>query len=143
MPGAVAQHRGHWRQQHGRFVEFQARIGDAEIIDPTDLWEQPENLPERIADADKQHAHDQPVQPGIGHEGRENLRIEYRHQEHDEDQEYDHAPEKYLGSGEAYMSWFRCHERHFTFCPAKTLGPELIISHHCEPSKKKPLMTKT
>ena len=55
MPGAVAQHGGHRREQNGGgLVGGDAGIGDAEIVDPVDLGIEPEHLAEGIDGADDQ-----------------------------------------------------------------------------------------
>ena len=66
---AVAEDRRHRRQQHRRPVDREAGIGEPEAVDPGDFGEQPDHLPERQQDADQQHADDQAVEAGIGHEG--------------------------------------------------------------------------
>ena len=69
MRGRTRQQRLHRRKQH--------RLGDfgagAEGIDPADLAEQPDDLQEGQQDADDQNAEDQPVEAGIGGEGRRDL----------------------------------------------------------------------
>ena len=104
MAGAVAQHGGHWRQQHRRLRDFQPRIGDAERIHPADFRKQPDDLPERIGNADEKHTNDQAVQSGVGHEGGQDLGVENGDEKGDEDQEDDHAPEKHHGFGKGHMS---------------------------------------
>ena len=67
--GAVAEDRRHRRQQHRRALDREAGVGEAEAVDPVDLGEQPDDLPERQQDADQQHAEDQRIEAGIGQEG--------------------------------------------------------------------------
>ena len=67
-PTRRAEDRRHRREQHRRAIDREAGIGEAEIVDPGDFRIEPDHLPERQDDADQQHAEDQPVQAGIGHE---------------------------------------------------------------------------
>ena len=52
----------------GRSSRRDAGIGDAEGVDPADLGIKPQHLAEGVEDAGDQHADDQAIQAGIGHE---------------------------------------------------------------------------
>ena len=73
MSGAVAQHGRHRREQCRCRVDSDAGIGDAERVDPANFRVEAQDLAEGVDDADEQHAEDEPVQPGIGHEARTEL----------------------------------------------------------------------
>jgi hypothetical protein len=67
----------------------QARIRNAEGIDPADFRIEPENLPERVDDPPKQDHDDQRIEAGIGLEGVPELRQQdcsYQADEHEEDE---------------------------------------------------------
>ena len=66
---AVAEQRRHRREQHRRPFDLDAGLGDAEGVDPADLREQAEHLPEGEHDADQQHRDDDAVEARIGEEG--------------------------------------------------------------------------
>ena len=97
---AVAEQRRHRRQQHRRALDREAGIGEPEAVDPVDLGEQPDHLPEREQDADQQHADDQRVEAGIGEEGRPDLLVEHDHDERAQDQEHQHPDQKNPGRGQ-------------------------------------------
>ena len=59
---AVAEDRGHRRQQDRRAVDCEAGIGKAETVDPGDFRIKPHHLTERQNDADRHNADDQRVQ---------------------------------------------------------------------------------
>ena len=117
MSGAVAQHGGHGREQHGLgLLRGDARIGDAKIVDPRNLGIKPEHLAEGIDDADQEHADDEPVEPGIGHEAPPellSLTIEDDGEQRGEDEEQRHAPEKDLRARELDLVGDRCHRMSF------------------------------
>ena len=56
-------------------------------------------MPQRENDADRQHAADEPVQAGIGHEGSLDLAVEDESDEADQDQKDDHPHQKNPGRG--------------------------------------------
>ncbi len=60
---------------------------------------QPDHLPERQDDADQQHADDQRVEAGIGHEGRPGSAGAGRRRPGAEDQEHQHPDQKDAGRG--------------------------------------------
>ena len=64
-PDAVAEERRHRREQHRRALDLDAGLGDAEGVDPADLREEAEDLPEGEDDADQQHGDDDRVEPGL------------------------------------------------------------------------------
>ncbi|WP_425351831.1 hypothetical protein [Methylobacterium radiotolerans] len=88
--GPRGDHRRHRRQQGGRPLDLRA-VGDG--VDVGGLAEQPDDLPEGDQDGDQQNTEDQPVEPGIGQEGRCDLPEQDEGEEAYEDQEDDHAPE--------------------------------------------------
>ena len=55
---------------------------------------------ERQDDADEQHADDQAVEPGIGHEGVEDLALQHEGDQRAQDQEHQHPDQKDAGRGE-------------------------------------------
>ena len=98
MAGAVAQHGRHRREQHRRaFFRGAGRIGDAEIVDPGNFGIEPEHLAERIDNADQEHADDQRVKAGIGHEAVPDLLrlpIEDDGEQHGKDEKERHGQSK-------------------------------------------------
>ncbi len=117
MPGAVLEHSRHGREQGGRgLVGGDARIGDAEIVDPVDLGVEPQHLAEGIDDADHEHADDQCVQARIGQEAVPQLlrlAVEDDGQQDGEDEEEAHAPQKNLRAGELDLVSDRRHQLPF------------------------------
>ena len=77
----------------GGALDLDAGLGDAERVDPADLGEQAEHLPEGEDDADQQHRDDDAVQARIGEEGLVDLAVENERDEAGDDQEYDHPPQ--------------------------------------------------
>jgi hypothetical protein len=70
---------------------FEARIGDAEAVDPVHLGEEAHHLAEGMGDAEKEDQADEPIEPRIVHEGGANGGEEHGHEHgHDED-EHHHA----------------------------------------------------
>ena len=61
----------------GSRADRKARIGAAEAVDPGDFRKQPDDAMERQDDADEENAEDQAVEPGIGHEGVEDLALQH------------------------------------------------------------------
>ena len=98
-PMRSPQDRRHRRQQHRRPLDREAGIGEAEAVDPGDLGEQPDHLPERQHDADQQHADDQRVEAGIGEEGGPDLPVEDDDDQRAQDQEHQHPDQKDPGRG--------------------------------------------
>ena len=96
----------------GLFSTVSPGIGDAEIVHPVDLGVKPQDLAERIDDADHEHADDEPVQAGIGQEALAQLprlSVEDDRKQDREDEEQGHAPEKDLGAREFDLVSDRCH----------------------------------
>ena len=93
-----------------------AGIGDAEIVDPADLRIEPQHLAERVDDADHEHADDQRVQAGIGHEAVPELlrlAVEDDGEQDGEDEEEAHAPQENLRAGELHLVSDRRHQMPF------------------------------
>ena len=100
---AVAEDRGHRREQHRRALDREAGIGQPEAVDPVDLRKQPDHLPERQQDADEQHADDQRVEPGIGEEGDPDLPVQHDDDQRAQDQEHQHPDQK--DPGRRKLEW--------------------------------------
>ena len=96
---AVAQDRGHRRQQHRRPLDRDARIGEPEAVDPGHLGKQPDHLPERQDDADQQHADDQRVERRVGLERDQDLRVDDDDDQAAQDQKDQHPHQKDAGRG--------------------------------------------
>ncbi len=92
--GPVAQDRRHRRQQHRRAFDREAGIGEAEPIDPVDLGEQADDLPERQHDADQQHAEDQRVEARIREESGPDLAVKHDGDQRHQDHEHQHPDQK-------------------------------------------------
>ena len=54
-PMRSPQQHGHRREQHRRTFDREAGVGEPESVDPIDLGEQPDDLPEGERDADAEH----------------------------------------------------------------------------------------
>src|SRR5690606_25264082 len=66
---ACTKHGGHRREKARRWWHDKARISAAEIIDPAHFRPEPDDLPQRIENAENEHAQNEAVQPRIGEEG--------------------------------------------------------------------------
>ena len=98
---AVAQHGRHGRQQDGAVRDGQARIGDAEGVDPADLGIKPQHLLEAVQDARQQHEADQDVEPRVVEHRVPELAVEDGDQQPDQHQEHEHAPQVQPGRRQA------------------------------------------
>ncbi len=78
----------------GGRADREARVGEAEAVDPADLGKQPDHLTEREQDADHQHGDDQRVQARIGHEGDHDLLVQHDHDQAAQDQEHHHPDQE-------------------------------------------------
>ena len=93
-PRALAEDRRHRGEQHGRARDREARIGEAEAVDPGDFGKQPDHLAEGEQDADDQHRDDQRVQARIGHERDHDLLVQHDQHEAAQDQEHHHPDQE-------------------------------------------------
>ena len=96
-PMRSPQERRHRREQHRRALDRKAGVGEPEAVDPVDLGEQPDDLPEGQHDADGEHADDQRVEARIGEERGPDLPVEHDHDERAQDQEHHHPDRKIRG----------------------------------------------
>ena len=69
-------------------------LAAAEGIDPAHFRHQADDVAHRHGDADDEHADDQPVQAGIGHEGVRHLAVEDERHKRRDDQEDDHPDQE-------------------------------------------------
>ena len=95
--GALAEDRRHRGEQHGGLGDREAGVGEAEAVDPGDLGEEADHLPEREQDADEQHRDDQGIQARIGHEGGDDLLVQHEQHEPAQDQEHQHPDQENPG----------------------------------------------
>jgi hypothetical protein len=89
-PFAAENHR-HGSEQRRITRQGQARIGDAEIVDPGDFRIEPDHLAEGQDDADQQDCADQCVEAGIGKEGEDDLLVEHDRDQRAQHQEHHHS----------------------------------------------------
>ena len=116
---AAAEDRRHRRQQHRGAVDREAGIGEAEIIDPGDFRIKPQHLAQRENDADDQHADDQRVQAGIGHERRFDLLVQHEGDQSAQHDEHQHPQQEDAGRRQFERIEFFCH------ADEPTPGPDL------------------
>ena len=106
----AAEHGGDRREQRRLARYRKARIGAAETVDPGDFRKQPDDAMERQDDADDENADDQAIEPGIGHEGVEDLMLQHEGDQRAQDQEHQHPHQKDAGRAELdFEETVACH----------------------------------
>ena len=106
---AIAQQARHRTKEPRREGGLEARIGDAEMIDPVDLGPQPPHHAEAVENTDQKHANDESIETHIGHEGALDLRKQDHRQDGHQEGEHHHANEINLGKVENCLLSGLCH----------------------------------
>ena len=85
---------GHRSQKYRRPIDCEARISEAEIVDPRDFRIEPQDLTQRQHNTDCFNAEDQRVQARIGQERDLDLLVEHEGNQPNEDDEHEHPDQE-------------------------------------------------